>query len=383
MLYVLSIPLVKNNPTIFYQQKTTALFLVILFLAFRGFVSTDWINYFQLYKVSPSLFDGFDSLIRFMSVGKYAGMEHGFLVYTIICKTISSNYFLLQIMSTVIDIVILYHFFKLYTPNNIILGLIFFILFGGLISEINLLRNSKSIAIFLISIKYIEKRKLFQFLALNIFGSLFHISAVLYIPLYFVINRQYPKKIILILFLLGNAMFLLSISWMRGILLTLSSIYDSRLSVLIQNYMSSPLYSRAFGITIGYIERTMSFLIIYIFHNKLIINRQNIIFLNCAYIYWFVYLYCSEVYIILQRMPLLFIFSYWILYPQLFYVLSKEKKKIFLIFMLVYGVLLFSTYTKESNRYENIVFGHSSYNKKKAIILQELSQWRDSKINSD
>jgi hypothetical protein len=46
------------------------------------------------------------------------------------------------------------------------------------------------------------------------------------------------------------------------------------------------------------LERFLSFIVVFMFYNKLVKkNPANIIFLNCGFIYWFVYLYCSEMYI--------------------------------------------------------------------------------------
>jgi hypothetical protein len=62
-------------------------------------------------------------------------------------------------------------------------------------------------------------------------------------------------------------------------------------------------------------------------------------------------------YILLERVGLLFICSYWILYPEIYRLLSKKNKNIFLFFLLFYGIFkLLAGNTFVHQRYENILF---------------------------
>jgi hypothetical protein len=347
-----------------------AAFLLILFIGLRAYVYTDWVNYLPWFKATPSFFNGWDKVANFLFEGKYQNWEKGFNIYGILCKTFSSNYFFFQFISSFIDVVILYYFFKAYIPGRIVLGFIFFFLFSGLQIEINLLRNSKAIMLFLISIKYIEKRKISLYFLFNFIGCLFHISSVFYLPLYFILNKRIPKLVVLFAFLMGNILFLFSIKWL-GVLLTLLSHSGSKLSFLIRLYLSSDLWSSSFGISIGFIERTISFfLFTFFFYDKLIkTKKENIIFINCFYMYIFFYLYCSEMLVLIQRMPILFIFSYWVLYPQIYDLLSSKRKKYFFAVLLFYSTLkLLSNYHSEEFRYQNIILKYDPPEKQREII---------------
>lgn len=58
------------------------------------------------------------------------------------------------------------------------------------------------------------------------------------------------------------------------------------------------------------------------------------------FIYVFIYLYCSEFSIITQRVPLLFVLSYTIIYPQIFACFTSLKtKRYFLVVFVLYSVL--------------------------------------------
>jgi hypothetical protein len=346
-------------------QLFVSAIIIILFIGFRGFLYTDWQGYYNIYKKSPSLFDGLFKMRQFVKElsEKLPFMEKGFLVYLILCKTISQNYFFLQAFSFIIDFFILFEFFKKYIPQYVILGFLFFFLFSGISIEFNLLRNAKAIMIFLLSIKYIYGKNILRYFLLIILSSLFHISALLYLPLYFVINRKFHKVPIFIIFIIGNIIYLFQIRWCKFMLLSVSSLLSGgRLDYLLELYLSSEKYSQSYGITVGYLERFFSFIIVYIFSDKIYkTNKENLIFIDTFYIYSFIFLYFSEISILLERVAVLFVFGYWIIYPQIYALLSKNYKKVFLLFLLVYGILKMAGNNNLLTEYDNILFEYKSY----------------------
>jgi hypothetical protein len=344
---------------------------LFIFIGFRGFIYTDWVGYVPIYNKAPSLFDGLDTVNNFITNSRYSSLEHGFLMYVVICKTFSENYFFLQSISCIIDICIIYYFFKKYIPNNIILGFVCFFLFNGFSIEVNLLRNSKAIMIFLLSIKYIEERKIIKYIIMILFASLFHVSALLYLPLFWILNKKWSKRLILVLFIIGNIVFFLSIKWISGILISFSGIFDLRLSVLIQSYTQS---IHGFGLTTAYFERFLSFCMVYVFYERLINkSKSNIIFINSFLIYSFIFLYCNEIYVLPQRLPLLLTFSYWILYPQVYSMLSRKNKYIFIFLLLSYGSLRLLQDNRIINaKYENVLFKYSSYSQRESLMRKAM-----------
>jgi len=376
LLYVNVVPLYKTNTDFSFNNKYTiwlqhffVAVLLIIFIGFRGFLYTDWINYYRVYETTPSLFDGAYSINKFFE----RSWEKGFLFYMIICKTIFPNYFFLQLISFIIDCIILYSFFKRIIPNYIVLGFIFYILFAGINIEFNLLRNSKAIMLFLISLKSLEERRFLKYIIINSIGVLFHITALLYFPLYFILNRKISRTVILFLFIVGNILFLLQIEWCKLLLTSISTMIPGRLGTLLKVYLSSDLYSKAYGITIGYIERFFTFIVIYYLFDKLCkINKYNLIYINAFFIYCFIFLYFSEMTILLERVAILFVFSYWILYPQLYSLIKNKNKKIFLVILLLYGVLKMSGNRNVLMLYDNIMFSHRSYHERKIILERNI-----------
>jgi hypothetical protein len=370
-LYINSIPILKKNGMSTLLQILIATAVLLIFIGFRGFVYTDWQSYYVVYKRCPSMLEGFSRVKAYIdnSLNNPGGMEIGFMLYMVLCKTISPDYFFLQIFSSAIDFIIIYFVFKNIIHKYIVMAFLFFILFGGLVLEFNLLRNVKGILFFIISLKYVENRSFYKFISINILGSLFHISSVLFFPLYFVLNKRIPKKLVLMLFIIGNIIYLLQIEWFRVILILISSYLPARLEILTDIYLSHELTSKASGITIGYIERFITFIVLYYNWDKLILaHKYNNIFINIAVIYLFIMLFFSEIVILIGRVGPLFIFHYWFLYPQIYSFLTKNYKIVFLGLLLIYGFLKMSTNSNVQTIYDNILFGHKSYNERVSLI---------------
>lgn len=354
-----------------------------IFLGLRAYVFTDYKAYKIIFDDVPTLFDGIGDIYRYLSRDVFSSLETGYILFNILCKTISPSYFFLQFALSFIDLLILYKFFKRYIPDTIILGFLFFFVFGGISLEINLMRNVKAIMLFILSIKYLEKRNALSYFGINFIGMLFHSSSVVYFPLFFILNRRFSRKTIICLFVTGCVIFLFSIEWIKELIVPLADAGDSRLSILVRMYMNSDLYSKPAKISIGFIERILTFFIFILFYKKLAkANKVNIIFLNCSFIYNFIYLYCSEFYALVFRFPFLFIFSYWVLYPQIYSILSRRNKILFLTVFLFYGVLkVLVTYNSLGMSYQSVLFHHNSYEQAVRISERESNAWKNQMLN--
>ena len=175
----------KNENTFFFFLSF--LFVIVCFFGLRGFVFTDWINYYYHYETIPN---DFKTFIGFINNPKNSS-EVGYYFFQFICKQISKNYFFLQFCSSVVDTLILVFFFRDLNPRNLFLCVFCIAPFKGLEIEINLLRNSKAIFLFLYSLKYIygEKKSFVNYFFINLIGCTFHLSAILYLPLYFILGQ--------------------------------------------------------------------------------------------------------------------------------------------------------------------------------------------------
>nr|WP_294229355.1 EpsG family protein [uncultured Chryseobacterium sp.] len=351
-----------------------------VFFGFRGYLDTDFAVYYPLFESAPNLFD-FKEVANFFSHTNedyLLKIEPGFKVLLIILKTIIPNYFFLQIISSLINVLFLDYFFRKYSPQYI-LSFIMFLIFSGLVIEINLLRNSKAIFLFLYSLQFIEKRNPAKYFICNGIGLLFHSSAIFYFPLYFFLHKKINPAFVWGTFILGNALYLGQIKFITPVVIGVGNMIGGAYAGLAEFYSESSLYSSGYGITIGYLEKVLTFIIFYKSYNKIseYIKDQNLtnIFFNLLFIFTTAYLYLNEYSVLIERITTLFAASYWILFPYFYATLEKFMKTIFTFVLLLFGILkMYKSNNFIIRRYENILWNKPSIAKAYYILNKHMDK---------
>ncbi len=351
-----------------------------VFFGFRGYIDTDFAVYYPLYEMSPTLSDSRGVAQFFSSVNEdyLLKVEPGFKVILILLKSISSDYFLLQIVSSLIDVLLLNYFFRKYSPQYI-LGFIMFFIFSGLVIEINLLRNSKAIFLFIYSLKYIKERNAAKYFICNGIGLLFHTSAIFYFPLYFFLHKKFLPAFVWGAFILGNILYLGQIKFVTPIVLALGKLFGGFYSIMAEAYSKSSLYSSGYGITIGYLEKVLTFIIFYTSYDKIgnYIKDEKLlnIFFNLLFLFTMTYLFLSEYSVLIDRMTTLFAVSYWILYPYFYATLSRVFKMTFTFVLLLFGILkMYKSNNFIIRNYENILWDKPSISRAYYIFNKHMDK---------
>lgn len=301
--------------------------LLVVFFGLRGLVQTDWEIYYWLYERIPSLLDG--------SFHVEDGHEQGFTTITQIFKTIVPNYYVWIFLNTVIDISLFMVVFRRYSAS-VALSWVFFLMFTGLVLEFNLMRNVKAIIIFLFSIPYIQKRQFWKFLLCCCAGLLFHSSSLFYIPLYFVLTRNFGKFFPIIMFVVLTTAYVFDLH-PSAFLLDHLPLGNSHIVMKMQFYLSHFGTESHFGF--GDFERMLTFFIVYRMYGKLVRQRRvNIIFCNAYYVYFISWYLFADVPVLLERIPTLLAFSYWILYPNVIALLKGEVRRLANILIIFFAM---------------------------------------------
>lgn len=345
-------------------QKCVLIFLAVFFCWFfglRGFLFTDYINYYPFYNKLHDYFYGCS--------GQEDSYEIGFMMYARVIKTIFPNYHIWIFISSIIDVIVLTITFKRYSYIYVISWAVF-IAMMGLVMECNLLRNFKALDCFLLSIPYLIKRKPLKYITLNIIGATFHTSSLIYIPCYFILNKRFDKKLIIILFAIVNILFVIQLGMSEIIVSTINNYIPGADMLKKMNWYMGE--SEGYGLSIGYLERTVTFILTFIVYDKMAEwNSANRVFCNCVFLYYYSFYLFFDIPVFVERIPLLFIFSYWIVYPNLLSLVNKKNFNIAFLIMMLFCCLK----TAQSNhtiicRYENhLLFGVDDYNTRKYEYL--------------
>lgn len=350
-----------------------SIILLIGFLGLRGFIGWDWWAYYPSYNNLPNGFN----------------YEIGYEIWSNIFYKIGLSYHHFTFINTVADILILAYVLKKYSKYPIF-SMFLFLAVQGLSFEVDLLRNAKAVLLFIISIQFIKERKLIPFLILNILGMTFHMSSVIYLPMYFILNRNYSRKIILPLIILGNIYYLFDTKLFTHILEYMSSVLPAAVGGKITSYLS--IIPQNYKLPIGtlYFERLVTFIMVFFFLHKEKNHREkenpySLIMENSFYIFYLIFLFTSEFFIASTRIGILFIYANWFLWGDIIenFRDTKIKAAVFLIAVLIGGNRIYNHFDFNGNkilyRYENIITDHKSYEEK----MKDLGRARKFKDEAD
>lgn len=350
----------QKDKEISKRYTLSGIVMFFLFFGLRGLVFHDWNIYYpeyqdmDLYKLSHFEF------------GNVKMHEPGWMLFEIVCKSIWDNYFFMIGVLTLIDTFLLFRFLSRYT-YNILLAIVIFLAFEGCPMICNTLRNFPAILIFLNAIPYLEKRKLLPYLGMCLLAASIHFSALIFIPLYFFIHRGLNKWIYLSIVLVCNLLFIAHVPIIMSIVKMLH-IGGDFMTEKLEVYADMQGH-RSFGL--GFIERLITAGLIFCYYDKLkTIKASNKLFINAFVAYLVMFTFFSEFDEMSKRMSMLFMFAYWILWPDLIKCFAfRNNRLLFSGFVGLYCMLkIITTVNQPVMEYDNVLFGAKSYPERKYIF---------------
>jgi transmembrane protein EpsG len=236
-----------------YRSKFNVFFVVgiILFTGLRYKLANDWYNYFEVISQIETISEVLTGKgYRFFDI---SGYEYGFLLFVSIVKQIFITPDLtLQAVTLIISIFsYLSLFFFVFNNKSIPYKYLFVSIYVSLtmFREFDIYRQSISFYIFLFSVKYIGTNFI-KYLSIVILAASFHISALLFLPLYFIYKFQFKRILILLLFVFYSFSLVFKFSLVSVFIDKISLVYPEFivLQKLFLN-MSSRDFETGFGIT--------------------------------------------------------------------------------------------------------------------------------------
>lgn len=338
------------------QLITIACFLYfIFFFGFRGFIWHDWQNYYLLFKDMTM----YDLEINPFMGGNEHFYEPGYVLLNIFVKHIYDDYILFQVIQTSICCILLFRF-MLKRGLNVPFFLLLFLSFCGFEMLINLMRNSISILIILNALEYIEDRKPVKYFLMCLLALTFHISSIVYLPLYWILNLKVNRWVFLGVFLSGAVFFLMH-GKLLSPLIAMATGNDSRIEIMIGIYGK---LDEAKTLSLGFFERMATGLLVFGYYGKLLeINPKNRVYINALLLYLTILFFFNEMSTVSLRLGMLVVFGYWMIYyqlPEVFF--FKNNKVLFCTIVMMYCLVKTNIYNISGlYEYENYLFGCRSY----------------------
>jgi hypothetical protein len=319
---------IKNSIT---KYSLVCYFFLIAFFFFifiaggRYEVSGDW-RIYKIYFESAPKFGDFYNLNR---MNFY--FEFGFLILTSIIKLFTSHFIIYFLLIEVISCILLFNNINYYLKQYKLTALCVYFSYFFISLDLIYIRSLLAVQLFLFSLKYIYKEKFIQYFIIIFIATSIHMSSAILFPLYFVLNKYYKSKIVIIII-------------SGGIILTLS-----RFDILTLILRLMPM-----GKAIAYLEseahgspRLISFtqieyLIFFIFlikHRKKLNQLSSYfnIYFNMYLIYGILLLYFFGVNAFSGRLKFFFIPVIMFLIPYFI----KLYKKYFTLALFIYFIYLF------------------------------------------
>ncbi|MBD5278995.1 MAG: EpsG family protein [Bacteroides sp.] len=178
----------RISPTMRKSIFVTLGVYMILIIGFRYKVGVDTLNYMREYRFIPTI----DQLFS----GDYTvktRYEPGYLLICSLCKSISSQFWPVQIVISLLTTSGIFIFIYR-NCKNIFLGVMFFIILQWLYFTTEILREGVAVSIFLVNYKNLEEKKWGKYVLGCIGSMMFHYSAI--ITFFFPFVKLLDKKIL-------------------------------------------------------------------------------------------------------------------------------------------------------------------------------------------
>ena len=180
--------------------------ILILFSGLRGDFTSDYKNYVNLFNFYNE-FD-FSQLFRYQF-----GQEIGYVILNKLIGIFTDNSVIFMLFTSLIIISL---YFKEIKRDSVYiwLSVLLFITIGQYYISFNLIRQILAASIIFAGSKYLYEKKLIKYFLIILIATLFHTTALIMVPFYFILNLKFNlRNLLIILFIL-----LLSISYLDNIL---------------------------------------------------------------------------------------------------------------------------------------------------------------------
>ena len=182
----------EKNRTMAYLAILSISFILIFISSIRYWVGTDYAQYFYSYSAFAK------NVVRAIKELDEPGLN---VLSWLSEKTIGNFSGMFFYMSLVTILFCCYSIYKYST--NYLYSFFLYITAGCWMLSFNAVRQCAAIALLLFGVRYIYERKFWKYLFIVLIAFLFHRSAIVFILLYFVLDKKVDPKTIISLVVVG------------------------------------------------------------------------------------------------------------------------------------------------------------------------------------
>ncbi|MBG0859039.1 MAG: EpsG family protein [Bacteroidales bacterium] len=294
----------------------------------------DWPGYTKFFVDSESIGKVLKNAVTFHFYDQY---EFGYTLLNSVLRTFTDNVQWLFLIIAFSTNLMLFNSVKRYSDHIFISLLIYF---GTIyfILDMSGIRQCIALNIFLLSIKYITGRHFLKYFVTILIASMFHITSLLLIPIYFILKIKFNNWVLLSVIIAGLFISVFKITWIIPFLKGISELIQIE-AITNRIYAYSNLSGpRIFGF--GFLFNFLVFIFCIIERKKLEQNKMFNIFLNMYVISLFFYYFTWELNEFSSRFRLYFTVGNIVLFTY-FLDVYKNKLNRFLVFFMIVSFSVF------------------------------------------
>jgi len=340
-------------------RELFVLFMLGVFLVIAGLRSEfetglgDWGNYSTYFQAIPPI----TSIFNWdYFISHQPPFEFGYFLLNAIIKTFTDSSYVFFFVVEFVICVLLYKSLKIYTKKIAIALLIYFtVLFTAL--DVAYIRQGIAVVLFLFSIQYIKERKLLHYFLWVTAAAAFHSSALVLYPLYFVCNRVFSSKLIIVALGISVLFFLLTIDIVSPLL----NFFPENPRV--DYYMATAKYSVSRPWSFTHVEFLLVLIVLLSYRKRIdklkLTDEYLNIFINLFVIYGMIIFLFFGFSIVSARLKFYFLTSFLIIFPAVLGLLNKNSRLIgyfiLVLYLLIYLATLYQL-TPYFSTYKNFLF---------------------------
>lgn len=315
------------------------LLLLILFSGTRFETGNDWGGYLQLFH-SVNIDVSLNSMLSHR-------MELGYVGLNVLVKSFGGQILHVFLICAAFTVFLVYRSSRVYTPFYPI-SMLLFMRYGYLQFDMMFVRQGIAVAIFFYAIRFIYARQVWSYFVLIFLASLFHASAVILFPMYFLLSKRYNPKIIVAILIIS---FLFGLSnWFVTVVNFLPMDYGKLAAI--KSYVLSDVWGVRKPLSFSMLEKILILVTALVNYRYLAEQSKYFnIFFNMAFIALVVSLLFNNYYVFSERLGIIFNMSYIVLVSYFLYLVKSEQRVFLVIALIAFVVYWFVGYITTSDVY--------------------------------
>lgn len=311
--------------------------ILTLFIGLRSYSTGDSANY-------KYAWDQTISAVSIIDAFKDVSGEYGYIILMYVLGKFTDNVSVFFCINALITILACFKALKRNSPI-MWLSVLMLACVSPLYNSMVVMRNILAVALYFVAMQYVIKQEFMHYCVSVLLISMIHTSAVVMIPLYFILNIEWNIKkeqigiIVCALVLIASAMSF----YLNGIVKLAAKMFHQY-----DNYS----YGMDFGLSVTSLFKVVSIQLFILWNYKKLNIRIHAerCFFNASILYSIFYIFASGIYI-LQRFAYYFAVSHMVLVPIIIYRTRNAKKRKKMTFFMVSFLILYAFLANYSTDY--------------------------------